>query len=169
MKSTLNIFLKGKKISEFLGLPLIGLLLITIFPLSGCSQIKNKITNDELEKNIRLWKESKITNYNFVIGKIDMGTWGWMPSLIKVRNNQAISKEPIGEPGPMTRIDGYTDFETVEKAFNTIQEAYDKEYRVEVLYNKEFGYPKNIIIDPRTALTDTVFTTEINKFEIIKE
>jgi len=147
----------------------IELLLILMIALSGCSRDQPKITNEELEKNIRLWQESKISNYNFVVGRMTMGTWSWQPALIKVRKGQVVSKEIIGEPGPMAHVDGHEDFETVEKMFATIQEAYDKGYGVNNRYNSKFGYPEQIRIDAGHGATDQAIITDITQFEIIKD
>jgi hypothetical protein len=147
---------------------LVVFLLVAIIP-HGCSQQQSKITNEELEKNVQLWQQSKIANYNFVVFRITMGTWGWQPSLIKVRDGQVISKDPIGEVGPMTHVDGHEEFETVEKMFATVQEAFNKGYGVNVSYNREFGYPEEIRINPRPYSTDQTIITSIKDFEIIRE
>ena len=62
--------------STLLSIHLVVILLITILPITSCSQKVNKIADPELEKNTRLWQESKIFNYNFVVNKITMGTTG---------------------------------------------------------------------------------------------
>jgi hypothetical protein len=91
----------------------------------------------------------------------------WMPALIQVRNDQVASKQPVGEKGVMDTIEKYDDFETIEKTFDSIQGFYDKGYRVEVTYNKEFGYPEKILFDNQKT-TDSVIIIRISKFEIIK-
>jgi hypothetical protein len=143
-------------------------LLMAILP-SGCSQQQNKTTDKELDRNLQLWQQSKISSYNFVVFRITMGTWDWQPDLIKVRNGMVISKEPIGEVGPMTQVDGHEEFETVEKMFATVQEAFNKKDAVNVSYDRELGYPKEIRINPRPYNTDQTIITSIKNFEIIKE
>jgi hypothetical protein len=147
--------------------------------LIGCTSLPSSLStsqtsdrtiyNEELKQNLELWQASKISNYNFVINKMDMGTWSWIPSLIKVRDGQVASKTPITkEPKPMTRIDGYDDFDTVEKSFNKIHEAYGKGYSVQVKYNMNLGYPEKTVID-HMKTTDSSFSIEISKFEVIKD
>lgn len=131
---------------------------------------ENKISgnNEELEKNRELWQNSQIANYNFVISKMDMGDYGWIPSLIKVRDNQVVSKKPLEKSEAMSKIDEYNDFDTVEKTFNQIQEAYSKGYSVKVRYNKDFGYPEETVINHMKS-TDSAFSIKISKFEVIKD
>jgi hypothetical protein len=126
---------------------------------------ENKLViNPDLARNRRLWQNSKIVDYNFEIMK---NFSNWMPSLIKVRNGRVISKQPIGDQGPMDTIEEYKEFETVEKAFDSIQFFFEKGYRVEVKYNEQFGYPESILFDHQRS-TDSVSVFLINKLKIVK-
>lgn len=180
MKLTANLDnLFRKKTAESPRLGKFIIILVMTFQLTGCGSLpdslpantvdntKVNVYNAELEQNREVWQGSKISNYNFVISKMDMGTWSWMPFLIKVRDGQAVSKTPENKLRPMTIVDGYDDFDTVEKIFNQIQEAYNKGYAVEVRYNKKFGYPEKTVIDHMKS-TDSSFSIGISKFEIIK-
>ena len=180
MKLTLNIcrLLKTKETRKFLSFNTTLILLLTTFLLAGCGSLfqsgsidslpKNtpRIVDSNLEKNRRLWQESKIVDYNFVSTKFGGGTYAWVPVSIQVKNSQVISMEPVKER-QLQRIDGYEDFDTVEKSFNKIQEAYDKGYGVKVTYNKEYGYPETFSIDD-VKDPDSAFSIEISKFEIVK-
>jgi hypothetical protein len=182
MKLTLNNyrFLKNKETIKLLNSSLTLLLLILIFQLSGCgqstksevadfkSQNENKMTDDELERNHHLWRESKIVNYNFESTKYQGGQYVWVPVSIQVRNDSAISMQPVRERLPLEKIDGYEDFDTVEKIFDQIQVRRRSGDKVIVTYNKEFGYPEKTRIQPRNGGADTDFTIEISKFEVIK-
>jgi len=145
-----------------------GFILLIIAVIStGCApqtSEQSKAIDPELQRNRRLWQESKIADYDFEVIKL---YGNWMPSLIQVRGGQTFSKQPVGERGPMDVLEKYEDFETVDKAFNAIQGFYDENYRVEVTYNQQFGYPEKILYDHRKS-TDSVFIIEINKFEIVK-
>jgi Family of unknown function (DUF6174) len=180
MKLTLNLndLLRKEIIKSSYLAKLITILIVTV-QLVGCGSLPNPLPTDftpvkkdkgyhtELERNRELWHESKIDNYNFVIMKLDSGTRGWVPSLIKIRSGKVISKKPTMIPGPMDIVDGYDDFDSVEKIFNQIQEAYGKGYTVRVRYNKELGYPEETIINHMKS-TDSFFSIEVSKFEVIK-
>lgn len=161
--------IRSDNFSTLLSIHLAVILLIAILPITSCSQKVNKAANPELEKNTRLWQESKILNYNYVVRKTTMGTYGIRPVMMKVRNGHVVSKEHLGEPGPMTLTDDFTSYETVEKAFAAIQEAFDnKQSKVNVEYNREYGYPTRIWIDTKPGATDQIFTVDFEKFEIVK-
>lgn len=138
-------------------------LIVCSIAATACSK-QTKVANSDLEKNRRLWQERKIVNYNFEIMQEFSNS---MPSLIQVRNGQVASKQPVGEKGVMDTIEKYDNFETIEKTFDSIQGFYDKGYRVEVIYNKEFGYPEKILFDHQKT-TDSVIIIRFSKFEIIK-
>jgi len=97
-----------------------------------------------------------------------MGTWSILPLSIKVRNGKRASTEAIGESWrPMTRIEKFEEFETIDKAFDTIQESFNSGYVVNATYNQEFGYPEKITVAPPSF--DSTFIIEITDFEVVKE
>ncbi len=178
MKSTLNVyrFIKKMDLTKVMRLTSILVLLITIFLIPGCGQDKNisninqgtnKVINPELERNKRLWQESKITNYNFVITQYRGGSWTWVPVLVKIRNGQAISMETAREPTQYEKTEGYENYDTVEKIFDQIQKAYEKDYIVEIVYNKKHGYPELTKIDPLTN-AHSGFAIEVSEFKVSK-
>lgn len=169
---------KGKRTTKFLISYLTSLFLLAVFQLTGCGlslhtdydkPSPKKTTNPvnaEFEKNRRLWQENKIVNYNFVSTKFGGGIYAWVPVFIQVRNSQKVSMEPARARKELERIDGYEDFDTVEKIFARIQEAYEKGYIVNVIYNTKFGYPERITIDDLSD-AHSAFVIEISKFEVV--
>ncbi len=157
-------FVKGNNYSSMISAVIF---FIIIFSLTGCGQRRVETIDGELERNRQLWRQKKIPDYNFVVYRITMGTWGWQPNLIQVRNGNVFSKEAIGEVGPMMHVDGHEQFETVEKMFATIEDAYKKGYDVNIIYNRECGYPEQIRIDKDPGGTDQAIITYIKEFEIV--
>jgi hypothetical protein len=113
-------------------------------------------------------ENSKIVDYDFEIYRIQGGMYGWVPFSIRVRDGRAVSMNPAVEYGELDRVDGYEEFDTVEKAFDRIREAYDKEHFVEVGYNDKYGYPEKMRIDSLES-DQSGFTIEIRKLSIIKD
>ena len=128
---------------------------------------KDKLAQTALKRNRLLWKDSKIDNYDFICTQYGGGMYPWVPVLIKVRNGRVISRKPVRKKLELERISGYENVDLVEKFFDKIQEGYDKEFKVDVTYNKELGYPESALID-NLKFTDTYVIIEITKFEIIK-
>lgn len=123
-----------------------------------------RLLNSELANNRNKWQEAKIDNYNLKLSKFGGGIYGWVPVSVKVRNNKTESVKPARKHGQLERIDGYDEFNTVEKMFDKIQGAYNRKYSVNVTYNKEFGYPEIIAIDDLQT-SDSFFSMEISNFE----
>ena len=122
----------------------------------------------ELVRNRRLWQESKIESYSFVSRQLCFGMYPCVPVQIIVRNSHAISLKPTRKKRQLERIDGYEDFNTVEKMFDEIQAAIDRGNDVlTVTYNKEFGFPEQISMSPHIACEDCSFQIEFTNFEII--
>lgn len=143
-------------------------LVIATALFSACAPPAKRIENAELENNIRMWRDLGVKNYNYRIHKLTFGNESWRLMAVQVRNGSPVSKEPIGEPGPTTLTDNFEGFDTVEKAFATIQEAYNKDLRVKVSYDKEFNYPAKIIINTNPAATDHTYIIELLNFEALR-
>jgi len=122
----------------------------------------------ELARNRRLWQESKIVSYSFVSRQLCFGMYPCVPVQIIVRNRKPISIKPTRKKGQLERIDGYENFNTVEKMFDEIQAAIDRGNNVtKVTYNKELGFPEQISMSPLKACEDCSFQIEFTNFEII--
>lgn len=136
----------------------------------------SKKNDPEFEKNKKLWQEKNITNYNFTASLFKSGTYRWAePVLIKVRNGQAISMESLDEKFkgyPIEEveeaIEGYKEVNTIEKMFDHIQKGLDEEAKVSVKYDKNFGYPKEWVVNFNPTMTDSGQKMIIRKFEGIK-
>ena len=150
------------KTEKFLTLTISLILVVTIILSQGC-----KVADPELEKNKQLWHEKKTTDYDFVCEQFGGPMYGFVPMLIKVRDGKVISMEPTRERGQLERIDGYEDFDTVEKMFDEIQQAYNKSHFVRITYNKDLGFPEDIIIDSMKS-SDSGERVVISRFEVIK-
>lgn len=120
----------------------------------------------ELEQNRRLWEENKITNYDFVCHRDAGGVNGWGDALIKVRNNQSISIEKADKES-LAKIDGYEKFDTVEKIFDSIKQDLESGNAIQVKYDKNLGYPKEVGIMFSYDI-DSWTDFSIEKFKVIK-
>jgi hypothetical protein len=134
--------------------------------------LKPKAVNTELEKNRRLWQEKKIADYNLTASLYKGGEYRWAePVLIKVRNAVAISIEPLNEKDkeiPVEKgIGGYRELDTIAKIFDYIQKGLDEEAIVDVKYDKNYGYPKEMQVDYPKKGWDHWQRMIIRKFEII--
>jgi hypothetical protein len=133
--------------------------------------LKPKVVNTELEKNRRLWQEKNISDYDLTASLYKGGSSVWAePVLIKVRNGQAISIEILEEKFKVLSdeeaVGGYRELDTIEKMFDYIQKGLDGEADMQVKYDKNFGYPKDIRVNYIKRGSDSWQTMIIKKFEI---
>jgi hypothetical protein len=130
---------------------------------------KPKVIDAELERNRRLWRDKHILNYKMTI-TVSVGGMTPLanPVSIEVRKGNFISIEPTLKSDDRS-IEIHKDYETVEKMFGKIQKGLDEKAEVEVDYDKEFGYPKKILLDYAVGYGEDAWNSvEIEKFEIIE-
>lgn len=133
---------------------------------------KQKVVNDELEKNRALWTAQKITDYNFLANIMEEGGGSILGEvLIKVRQGKSFSIESNikNANGGVIKgeIEKYKDFDTFDKMFDLIQNRLDSGENAVVTYNKSFGYPETIILNPFPNTT-YYFAVNVKKFERVK-
>jgi hypothetical protein len=134
--------------------------------------LKPKVVNTDLDKNRRLWQEKRIGDYDLTAGLYKGGSSVWAePVLIKVRNGKAISIDILDEKykvlSDKEAIGGYKELDTIEKMFDYIQKGLDGEADIQVKYDKNFGYPKDMRINYIKRGWDSWQTMIIEKFEIV--
>ena len=130
---------------------------------------KYDTTLAELERNRKLWQESKIVNYDFVIQKGGGGntnSFNASTTLIKIRNGEKSSMEAV-EKDRAWNVESYNDFDTIDKLFDYLRQELDDRKLIAVKYDKKLGYPKMVYIKFAYNIHDGVFI-EISKFKVIK-
>ena len=128
--------------------------------------------SEELETNRALWQESKIVNYDFVVGKMMGGTtspWNRLPVLIKVRDRirTSIELEKEFEGTYMERLDGFEEIDTIDNLFEYLRRELENGNILEMNYDKKLGYPKRsgLVFDFHSHGTRYI---DISKFEAVK-
>lgn len=158
-------------------------LLFAVFLFSGCPKVIKIFPSDnftkearskydatvlELERNRKLWRESKIENYNFDTD-YHVGTWlsTFPAAAIKVREGKLISMEKISEDNPTEFSEYQKKATTIENTFDLIKQELDENRMVNVKYNEKMGYPEQIDITFSSAI-DSSGVFFLKKFEIVK-
>ncbi len=124
----------------------------------------------ELERNRKLWQESKIANYDFVMEKGGGGVtnkFNASPVLIKIRNSEKISMESVTKDNAFN-TESYTDFDRIDKLFDYIKQELDDRKIIDIKYDKKFGYPKEVSIIFTVASTHGGRFIQISKLEVVK-
>ncbi len=131
---------------------------------SSSGDINSK--DPKFEENLRLWKEKNILNYNITTSIIVSSYTGPAESvLIEVRDGKSFSIKPVDKADKRS-IEAYQSWDTIDKLFDLIKSKNKEEYIVKTLYNKEFGYPEEIILFHK--LSNAFTSVKIIKFVIIK-
>lgn len=134
---------------------------------------KYETISAELERNHRLWQESKIVNYDFEIAKYAGGVtnhWNRLPVLIKIRDNEKNSIEKVDKDKDYvvySKTDGFEDFDTIDKLFNYLRQELEKGKILYVKYNKKLGYPQKTTIEDSYEIHGDR-SIVIEKFKVIK-
>jgi hypothetical protein len=144
-------------------------LMVIFFHVSGCIVGQPSSGTDiELQRAIKIWRESHITDYDFVMVRYAGGMSAWVPVSVKVRHGKVVSVAPVREPLELERVDGYDDYDTVEKCFDRIQESYNRKEKTKVTYNHQLGYPETIAFDDPKKGIDAFYTINISEFKVTR-
>lgn len=132
----------------------------------AASESSIKIENDDLLRNQQIWNEKKILNYDLIASLYIGGVKGWPePVFIEVRNGSAVSIK-ADDPGELS-IEGYREFDTIEKLFSAIQKGIENGAEVSVKYNKHLSYPEEVYINYFRKGSDQYKRLVIRKFSKI--
>ena len=121
----------------------------------------------ELERNRRLWQESKTLNYDFVCGHYAGGDEDPAePAIIKVREGKAVSIEAVAK-SKTPKLSGYENFDTIDKLFEYARQELENGRILSIKYNKKLGYPEITGIKYSYDIDDWN-SINITKFEVVK-
>lgn len=188
MKFGINIFMYANKTKFLIVFIICGLCLVlscnqdlnsALQSVNENSKIQNERTdrveviqkiNNELETNRMLWEKQKISSYNFIASIIEEGGSSIGEVLIKVRDEECISIESNIKDRYDTvisgNIDKYKEFSSVKSMFITIQSNIDKGVLTKVEFNRKFGYPEKIFLNPYPK-SNYYFAFTVKKLEIV--
>lgn len=132
-------------------------------------QLNNSRSIDlDLERNRRLWDEKKIIDYNITVSAGQGGNVIPADSvLIEVRDGKGTLIEPTPKVDKM-RLEIYENYDTFDKMFDAIQQGLEEGAKVDVKYNKTFGYPEDITVDDLKRGIHSWIIIKIKKFEVVK-
>ncbi len=133
------------------------------------SELNNEET--ELERNQKLWRESKSGNYKMTLKMSQPGLYSPVsPVEITVKNGEAVSIKSLEDSERNITVESYERFgnNTVKAMFEKIQFAENrKPDKLKVKYDEKFGYPKEIDIDISFLGNDDESYLKVEKFEIL--
>lgn len=152
--------IKRKRISFLLVLLILATMLTPI--LSGCKTIP-----DDFTKNNTLWISKRVTAYNFTLQRqcfCPEDRRG--PVRIQVSDRVATSVV-YTTSGLPANPEFFADIDTVDKIFIKISEAYKgKAERVDVTFDRIFGYPSTVYIDVSSKIADEEQGYTITDFQV---
>jgi hypothetical protein len=144
---------EGSIIKWFISILFLAVLILA--PACGSS------TDNDLERNEKLWKSENIRNYDFTLTRNCFCPEDWRgPVNIQVRNGLPTSVTYVSN-GQIATSEKFGDVNTIEELFNIIHDAYEgrgifeqKAQTVTVSYHPDKGYPLKIYIDVSQLIAD---------------
>ena len=113
----------------------------------------------------KIWQESGVDSYSMEIRH--WSSWFFWHGNVIVRNNEVISSEVIDTNFP---DDFDSEQRTIHDWFEVLKRNIDnKAYRIDVTYDKTFGYPKSAFIDVELWLADEEQGWDILKFSPMRQ
>jgi hypothetical protein len=143
---------------------LFGILLTAILAAQfSCARAK-------VESSRRLWNEKNIKNYNFTMHIQKTGHATPMGTVaIEVRDGTAISMKRVENQWLGGDVEKCEKYNTIEKIFDIVENAsgaFPDVFTVD--FDSEFGYPKNLNLDPNRQATDDELSVKILQFEVVE-
>ena len=138
----------------------------TVTPITTAGEGSTKAER-EFERFRELWKAKRIGSYDFEASLYVGGTRYFAePVRVNVRDGDATSIQPIDKNNKAS-LDGYREFETVEKMFEVIEGAIKKKLEFKAAYNKDLGYPESILVFANSSVTDAYKRLKVHRLRII--
>jgi hypothetical protein len=144
------------------------LLLAALLAQFSCKTFSDKTA---LEKNRRLWNESRISNYRMTMEIMKTGHRTPMGTAVfEVRDQKAVSTTPATTGLQFACGVGNCErYETVEKIFAIIEDAVGRNPdRMKVEYDGQYGYPKTLNLDFNSRAMDDELSVKILQFEVLE-
>ncbi|MGI8641846.1 MAG: DUF6174 domain-containing protein [Pyrinomonadaceae bacterium] len=150
---------------------LFGFLLLSVLATQSSCNIFQHYTESNFDRNRRLWRESKITNYRMTVDLQKTGHAAPMGKfIITVRGGVAESIKSANDPEYVLRKDRFEKYDTIDKIFDIIErEEKEKWYSdiKEMEYDSKLGYPKKLRLDNFSAMDDELFF-QVLQFEVLE-
>ena len=140
----------------------VALFMLLLFSCSAYRQA------NELKQNQSLWMEQKASSYKYTFRHgCFCSPETTDPVFIEVRNGEQIS---ITRPTKTTlKPQGFEQYGTIEKLFELVQSTINSNpYELTVEYNRQYGYPSRISINPNKNVADDEDSYTVSNFQVIQ-
>jgi hypothetical protein len=113
------------------------------------------------------WEASAPTAYHFQFRRLCFcGPATIRPVRIQVLEDEVVAVRDVESGQPVT--EPLDSFPTIEDLFDEIEDALDREaYRLEAMYDVQFGYPIDVSIDFIEHAVDEEMTLLVSEFEVL--
>jgi hypothetical protein len=135
-------------------------------PVPSPSPTKSPVPDPVLDANVEKWNSAGLKDYDITATLFEGGTRGYaFPVIISVRNGGYVSTKAV-EKDNKARMDGYDEYNCVEKMFDVVRSHLADKSPAKVKYNDKYGYPESITYGDPT-IVDAWRTFTVKKFEVI--
>ncbi len=120
----------------------------------------------ELFEHQRRWDAANISDYRYTVYQSCIGpAYCFKPHVVEVRNGVVVATTDE-RSGTQVNSQG---FSTVDDLFTIIREAtWNNHHEFAVAYDRQYGYPIRIWIDPYEQVANEEISLDVTAFEVIK-
>jgi len=120
----------------------------------------------ELERNRKLWRESKITNYRMTVDLRKSGHAGPRGTFIFTVRRGAAESVAAAKPELTDSSEDVEQYDTIEKLFQIIESAAKRRPGIlEIEYEPQLGYPRKLDLDYKSFVSDDELYFQILQIE----
>jgi hypothetical protein len=135
--------------------------------LTACGSSQRSSSSDAFDQNLKKWNEAGIRNYDYTASLITTGPRGFaFPVVISVCDGNYAAIRAVDKDN-VAGMDGYVQFNTVDKMFDLVRTHARDKYPPEVTYNAQYGYPEKVWFHDIRLPVDAARSYEISKLVVV--
>ena len=143
---------------------LIFLIFLVAF-LSACSSTDSQTYNN----NFSLWQSKAIAHYRFNLKIACTCAWSaLMPLTVEVQKGEVVSISASNGADVSPYLDSFSQYDTVQRLFDRVYISISREEsRLKVKYDRVYGFPAAIEVDPNSPIQDVASGYYVTNFEVL--
>jgi hypothetical protein len=136
--------------------------LCALIPIAGCARLG--ALEDDRASAKATWEAHRPEHYEFTVGVYCFCPMIETGVTFRVANGVAQFRTEVAE----RELTTYEDFRTIDEIFEFIRERIStRPFKMDVVYNPEFGYPVSVGIDRRYRVADDELGVRVWGFKVL--
>jgi hypothetical protein len=140
--------------------------LLAVF-MTGCAALVGQASGEVSQQE--KWQDANVPHYRYELGISCFCVFAQdMPLVIEVKDNQVVSMAyKSGKEIDPALLEQFQRYDTIDKLFAELEKAQKEAEKVDVSYDKKYGFPIQITIDRAQQAADDELYLTVSNFEVL--